>query len=86
MLIIKKRLKCSHCVRMMHKRIQPLKITAAMKDFFFFQKLNSDWEYIKNKKKEILRVKKKNNAKQLVKTSQLCGMEALSTLQTKAPF
>lgn len=45
---------------MMHKRIQQLKITAAMKDFFlfFFQKLNSNWEYIKNKKKEILRVKK----------------------------
>lgn len=32
-----------------------------MKDFFlyFFQKLNSNWEYIKSKKKEILRVKKK---------------------------
>lgn len=41
---------------MMHKRIQPLKITAAMKNFF--QKLNSNWEYIKNKKKEILRLKK----------------------------
>lgn len=75
MLIIKKRLKCSHCVRMMHKRIRLLKITAEMKDFFFFfQNLNSNWEYIKSKKKFILRVKKKNNAEQLVKTSQLCGM------------
>lgn len=35
MLIIKKRLKCSHCVRTMHKRIQLLKITAAMQIFFF---------------------------------------------------
>lgn len=57
MLIIKKRLKRSHCVRTMHKRIQLLKFTAAMQifsfSFFFFLKqiLDSNWEYIKNKKK-----------------------------------
>lgn len=40
--------------------------------FIFFQKLNSNWEYIKTRRKETS--EEKTNAKQPAKASQLCGM------------
>lgn len=69
---------------MMHKRIQLLKITAAMHFFFlffFFQKLNSNWEYIKTRRKETS--EEKTNAKQPVKASQLCGMRHYAHYELK---